>query len=169
MYNIIAKKAYEDGADYYITLNDDAILKTENWTSIMVNSVHNNPLLPEFGTTGFVSSKEGIGDPFAQFNFVSRTHLEIFNQTIYTPAIPNWGIDNWICYIYKPYDSFYLNRDLMMENHVEDGKARYETDKKFNEKLKPELKHSVRLIKRYLDYKEIEYNYHAVDEMLNKK
>lgn len=56
-----------------------------------------------------------------------------------------------------------------MENHVEDGKARYETDKKFNDKLKPELKHSVKLIKKYLDDREIEYNYHAVDEMLNKK
>lgn len=86
MYNIIAKKAYDDGADYFITLNDDALLEVREWTSVMIYTLYNNPLLSNFGTTGFVNKREGLGDPSAQFNFVSRIHMEIFNQTLYTPV-----------------------------------------------------------------------------------
>lgn len=83
MYNILAKKAYDEGSNYFITLNDDAILKTKNWTSSMVNTLHSNPILSDFGTTGFV----GINNlKLLQFNFISRKHLDIFNHTFYTPV-----------------------------------------------------------------------------------
>lgn len=84
MYNILARKAYDEGADYFITLNDDAIINTRKWTSIMVNTLHSNPIISGFGTTGFVSVNK---TKFIQFNFVSKTHLDIFNQTFYTPVL----------------------------------------------------------------------------------
>lgn len=83
MYNILARKAYEDGSDYFITLNDDAIIQTKNWTSKMVKLLQKNPLLHDFGSTGFV----GVNNlTLLQFNFISRIHLDIFNQTFYTPV-----------------------------------------------------------------------------------
>lgn len=83
MYNILAQKAYKDGSDYFITLNDDAILQTKNWTSAMVNLLHNNPILSDFGGTGFV----GINNlQLIQFNFISRKHFDIFNHTFYSPV-----------------------------------------------------------------------------------
>lgn len=55
-----------------------------------------------------------------------------------------------------------------MQNHVEDGGARYVVDSKFKSILNLELKNSVKLIKNYLDSKGIKYNYHVIDELLNK-
>lgn len=83
MYNTLARKAYDDGADYFITLNDDAIINTKKWTSKMVNLLNTKLITYNFGTTGFVSVNK---TNFIQFNFVSRLHLDIFNQTFYTPV-----------------------------------------------------------------------------------
>lgn len=83
MYNTLAKKAYSDGADYFITLNDDAILKPHNWTSTMIYSIHNNPLRSEFGTTGFIDSHN---PKLIQFNFISKIHLDIFRLNLYPPV-----------------------------------------------------------------------------------
>lgn len=82
MYNIIAKKAYYDGANYFINMNDDIILRTKKWSTIMIKSLYNNPLLSDFGTTGF----QEVNWEYSQFNFVSKTHLEIFNKNFYTPV-----------------------------------------------------------------------------------
>lgn len=86
MYNLIAKKAYDDGSNYFITMNDDAIITTLKWTSKMIDLIHHNPLLKDFGTTGFVNKVEVINEPFAQFSFVSRIHFEIFEKALYTPV-----------------------------------------------------------------------------------
>lgn len=84
MYNVLAERAYVDGSDYFITLNDDAIIQTKNWTSAMVNLLHNNPIISNFGSTGFV----GINNlKLLQFNFISRKHLDIMNHTFYTPVL----------------------------------------------------------------------------------
>lgn len=86
MYNILAEKAYDDGADYFITLNDDAIITTINWSNKMISKIRNNIILSDFGTTGFVNKIEVVSEPFAQFSFVSRIHFEIFNKILYTPV-----------------------------------------------------------------------------------
>lgn len=83
MYNIIAKLAYNFGANYFITLNDDSVILTKNWTSTMIHLLHSNSLLSDFGTTGFVEEKK---NNFIQFNFVSRLHFNLFNKTLYTPV-----------------------------------------------------------------------------------
>lgn len=50
----------------------------------MVYSLHNNPILSKFGTTGFV----GINNlKLLQFNFISRTYLDIFNSNFYPPVL----------------------------------------------------------------------------------
>lgn len=54
MYNALTRVAYKDGSDYYITLNDDAILITRNWTTMMINTLYKNQFLSNFGTTGFI-------------------------------------------------------------------------------------------------------------------
>lgn len=54
-----------------------------------------------------------------------------------------------------------------MLNHIDIGKVRYKADEEYETKLKPELIHSMKLIKKYLDNKEIEYNYAAVDIALS--
>lgn len=84
MYNILARVAYNNGADYFITLNDDIIIKASNWTSKMIQLINNNKLLSNFGTTGFV----GINNMnLIQLNFISRIHLEIFALNFYPTVL----------------------------------------------------------------------------------
>lgn len=165
MYNILAKKAYDDGSDYFITLNDDTILQTKNWTSAMVNILQNNPILSDFGTTGFVGTNNL---QLLQFNFISRKHFDIFNQTFYTPVMSNWGIDNWICDMYYTFNSCYINTNLTMVNHVDIPKERYEIDRQFKEKLYSEIKHYVSIVRKHFDENRIKYDIQAVNKILSK-
>lgn len=79
----------------------------------------------------------------------------------------NWGIDNWMCDIYKPFNSCYLNTKLSMINHVDMPKERYEIDRQFINKLKSEIKYYVKLIKKYLDQNGLKYNITNVNKILN--
>lgn len=54
MYNHIANCSYKDGFDYILIFNDDAIILTYNWTTIMINSLEHNSLINNFGSTGFI-------------------------------------------------------------------------------------------------------------------
>lgn len=178
MYNYIAKEAYnyyltyynnsyEDKADYYVTLDDDVIIETENWTSKMIEKLYNNKLHKNFGITGFVNPSEFMGSPYAQFSFVSKIHMEIFNSFLYTTGLVNWGIDNWICYIYEPFNSFYLNYDYKMLNHIEIESPRFEPDRDFMYQLKIELISGINTIAKYLDKNGIYYNMRLVTKALD--
>lgn len=61
----------------------------------------------------------------------------------------NWGIDNWICDVYKSFNSCYINSNLTMLNHVGNKKERYIVDIKFRKKLDIEIKHYSKIIKKY--------------------
>lgn len=80
----------------------------------------------------------------------------------------NWGIDNWICDMYKPFNSCYLNINLTMVNHVDMPKERYEIDRQFIDKLNIEIKHYIRIVKNYFDLNKIKYNIQAVNKTLTR-
>lgn len=54
MYNYIADYSYKDGFDYLLTFNDDAIILTYNWTKKMIESLKNNKMISNLGSTGFI-------------------------------------------------------------------------------------------------------------------
>lgn len=69
----------------------------------------------------------------------------------------NWGIDTWMCEIYKPFNSCFLNTNLTMVNHVNNSKERYEIDYQFREKLSNEIRHYISIIKKHLEKYKIKY------------
>lgn len=64
--------------------------------------------------------------------------------------MPNWGIDAWMCEIYKPFNSCYINQKLLMENHISSSSERYDIDKNYKKKLKKEVNNSINILRFYL-------------------
>lgn len=64
--------------------------------------------------------------------------------------MPNWGIDNWICDIYKPFSSCFLNNKMQMQNHVGNNSIRYKIDRGYKLKLVVEVNKSILAIESYL-------------------
>lgn len=80
----------------------------------------------------------------------------------------NWGIDDWMCDIYKPFNSCYLNENITMVNHVDMPAVRYEIDRHFKDKLNGEIKHYIRVVKKHFDENKIKYNILEVNKILSR-
>jgi hypothetical protein len=93
MWNILAKKSYEEGTDYMFQCGDDIEYHYIGWVDecVKVLQKHNN-----IGMTGpFDVIEKRI---FTQ-TFVHKTHWEIFG--FYFPEeIKNWFCDDWINEVY---------------------------------------------------------------------
>ena len=122
MWNILFKKAYDDGFDYFYQCGDDIIFRTNGWIndSIKMLKSKNN-----IGLTGPINNNNRI----LTQSFVSRKHMEIFGW--YFPReIKNWCCDDWYNMVYRPNYLYPLNNHFA-ENRG--GEPRYDinNDRKF--------------------------------------
>jgi hypothetical protein len=94
MWNILFKKAYENGYNYFYQCGDDIIFKTKGWIndSIKMLKIHDN-----IGLTGPINNNNRI----LTQSFVSRKHMEIFGW-YFPEEIKNWCCDDWYNMVYSP-------------------------------------------------------------------
>jgi hypothetical protein len=99
MWNILFKKAYDDGCDYFFQCGDDIYFKTKGWVndSISVLKSHKN-----VGMTGPINNNPRI----LTQSFVSRMHMEILGY-YFPEEIINWFCDDWINEVYKNINHFF--------------------------------------------------------------
>ena len=94
MWNVLFKRAYIDGADYFFQCGDDINFRTNGWVSACVETLkkHNN-----IGITGPINNNCRI---LTQC-MVSRCHMDIFGY-FFPEEIKNWCCDDWYNLVYQP-------------------------------------------------------------------
>jgi hypothetical protein len=92
-----------------------------------VNSLSNNPLKKNFGVTGplDINLKRHRDITILTQSFVHRTHYEIFGF-LYPWIFKNWYSDDWMTYIYSPWNSTFIRNDIEVDNSQITG-TRYHT------------------------------------------
>jgi hypothetical protein len=94
IWNVLTKKAIQDGYDYLYLCGDDISLSTDNgWFNVMRKSLKKNK---NIGIAGGDSGNPNL--PMTQF-LIHKTHYEIFDF-VFPPLIENWFCDNWIQEVY---------------------------------------------------------------------
>lgn len=114
MWNILFKRAYDEGCNYFYQCGDDIIFNTKGWINDCIDTLANHD---NIGITGPVNNNNFI---LTQV-FVSRIHMHIF-QEFFPEEIVNWGCDDWYNWIYKP-DYFFPLKKHYCSN--EGGTPRY--------------------------------------------
>lgn len=99
MWNILFRRAYDDGCEYFFQCGDDIYFKTKGWVndSISVLQKYNG-----IGMTGPINNNPRI----LTQSFVSRMHMEILGY-YFPEEIINWFCDDWINNVYKGVDRFF--------------------------------------------------------------
>ena len=121
MWNILFKKAYDEGCQYFFQCGDDINFKTKNWINdgIKVLKAHNN-----IGITGPINNNPRI----LTQAMVSRNHMEIFGW-FFPEEIINWCCDDWYNWVYQP-NNFYPLCNHFCSN--DGGSPRYDVNNNNN-------------------------------------
>lgn len=106
MWNILYKKAYEDGCDYFYQCGDDIEFTTSGWLSQSIIALQKNN---NVGVSGPKNRSEN--DLLLTQALVSRKHMDIFGF-LFPPLIKNWYCDNWLSEVYQPSCFFLLSHHL---------------------------------------------------------
>ena len=94
MWNILFKKAYADGCDYFVQCGDDVELLDNNWVIESVGSLKTHQNM------GMIGPADIDYPRILTQTMVSRVHMEIFG--FYFPEeIINWYCDDWINFVYR--------------------------------------------------------------------
>lgn len=102
MWNILFKKAYDDGCDYFYQCGDDINFKTVGWVKDCIKKLNENN---DIGTVGPINNDGRI----LTQTMVSRKHMDIFGW-YFPEEIINWCCDDWINLVYKPKYLYKLNK-----------------------------------------------------------
>lgn len=100
MWNILFKKAYDDGFEYFYQCGDDISFKTKGWINDSIKALKNNNGI---GISGPINNNNRI---LTQAMF-SRKHMDIFGY-MFPEQIKNWCCDDWYNLVYKPKHFFPL-------------------------------------------------------------
>lgn len=115
-YNTIARRAYDNGCQYFVFSNDDLQFETPNWASLAVQQLLAYDV-PNFGTVGF-ADKTAPGNP--SFHMVHRTHMDrVFDEfgPIYCPfPNPHAYCDYFIFDVYAPFGHAVMRMDIQVLN-----------------------------------------------------
>lgn len=114
MWNILFKKAYDDGFDYFYQTGDDINFKTSGWINASINALKMNN---DIGLSGPINNNNRI----LTQAMVSRKHMEIFGW-FFPEEIKNWCCDDWYNMVYSP-DYLYVINSHYCSN--DGGQPRY--------------------------------------------
>eukprot|EP00750_Incisomonas_marina_P013219 INCI17256.4.p1 GENE.INCI17256.4~~INCI17256.4.p1 ORF type:complete len:536 (+),score=71.19 INCI17256.4:739-2346(+) len=96
IWNHLAWKAVDEGADFLYQTNDDMEFQTACWANEFVASLQSRFPVVNLG----VAAPEDAGNKrVVTQSFVHRTHVEIFG-VYYHPVFKNWFSDDWITRVY---------------------------------------------------------------------
>jgi hypothetical protein len=120
-FNEVTKKAYDDGAEYIVRINDDSRFLTPGWIELGISALKNmNP--PNVGVVA-PTCNDGKMEIFTH-DMVHRTHMDMFGW-YYPPVFENWYVDDWITKVYQPNRSIQIP-EWRIQHHI--SKERYVPD-----------------------------------------
>ncbi|MFH1352769.1 MAG: hypothetical protein ABIH68_04245 [bacterium] len=143
VWNILFKKAYDDGCDYFYQLGDDIELLSDGWSSIFVN------VLKESRGVGVTGPMEEHNRRILTQTFVSRVHMDIFGY-YFTPIVKNWSCDDWLHNVYMP-DYNFWRKDVLVRN-TSVGTTKYDIDNVSAKKIRKEIKKDRKKLIKWLNY-----------------
>lgn len=114
MWNVLYKKAYDDGCDYFYQCGDDIVFTTKHWVKDSIAALRKNN---DIGIAGPLNNNARI---LTQV-MVSRRHMDIFGF-FFPEELINWCCDDWYNYLYHDKHFFPLRKHLC--NNV-GGEPRY--------------------------------------------
>jgi hypothetical protein len=100
MWNVLFKKAYDEGCQYFYQCGDDIKFHTKGWVNSSIKLLEHKP--DRLGMTGPANNNPHI----LTQSFVSRKHMELFGY-YFPEEIVNWYCDDWINEVYKGLDHFF--------------------------------------------------------------
>lgn len=97
--NYISQRAYEQGADWFLRVNDDTVFSKTNWSSAMVQELQSFRPISGLGVTGPY-------DAYSQrdlltHSMVGRLHFQVFGFH-FPYTFGNFWSDDWIHQVYVP-------------------------------------------------------------------
>ena len=156
-FNEAAKAAFDEGAEYYVRINDDTEFITPNW--ITKGTISLQSFLPQnVGVVGPLC-RDGNTEILTH-DMVHRTHLQIFNGTYYPNVFNNWWLDDWITLVYSTENlgGIWNNSLVLVEwkvrHHIEE--TRYKVHHGDKKHLESELHRGKERILSYI-------NTHGID------
>lgn len=175
IFNYLSGVAWDDGCDFFYRINDDTVLMTEEmlgkdgnrgklalvkepnrWTSIFIEMLAAfKP--PYVGVVGPIVHGSMENFRILTHDFVSRHHLEIFPWH-YSPAFPDWYLDNWISRVYSDVNT--QKTRLVAVAHSE-GETRYKVSLRKKAAIKllnREVKRGREMVKAFLAQRRIKAN-----------
>uniref|UniRef100_A0A7S4MRJ8 Uncharacterized protein n=1 Tax=Odontella aurita TaxID=265563 RepID=A0A7S4MRJ8_9STRA len=97
-FNDIARVAFNDGAEYFVRVNDDTEFVTPGWITLGTSKLRSfDP--PNVGVVGPICHQGNT--EILTHDMVHRNHMIIFNETYYPEVFRNWYLDDWIDGVYK--------------------------------------------------------------------
>lgn len=126
----MARQAYTGGADYFYRVNDDTEV-TANWPHMFVTALHS--LSAPFGVVGPLCQQGNQN--ILTHDFVSRTHMEVFDMNYYPPELTDWWMDDWISWVYGQKRTFRALQHPVIHHTGAHGQ-RYEVDRSHEKLLK---------------------------------
>jgi hypothetical protein len=143
--NAMARKAYQDGMDYLVRVNDDSSFETKNWTSRGISVLrHYSP--SNIGVVGPTCHQGNRA--ILTHDMVHRTHLDIFDF-YYPPYFDNWWSDNWITRVYSSDRSTKL-ASWIIKHHTGYHGKRYNVDTKKQARLEKLLSYDKQRLDEYI-------------------
>lgn len=144
-FNDVTTKAYEDGAEYIVRVNDDTEFITSGWITQGIEALRAfSP--PNVGVVGPLC-REG-NTAILTHDMVHRTHLQIF-ETYYPPVFHNWWLDDWITRVYEP-DRSRVLKTWVVKHHTDKHGTRYTVKHQVVKELEPEIEKGKALIKAWM-------------------
>ena len=112
IWNCLFAKAYADGNEYFVQLNDDVEFKSEGWLSSSIR------MLPK-STPGVIGMNDNTWQcKLYTQTLVNRIHYEIFHGQYFPLVLRNWYSDNWISSVYGEEGGKCNKAALISNGHV---------------------------------------------------
>ena len=131
VFNEIARKAYDLGADFMYRVNDDTEFHGR-WPKLYSDTLMS--LSKPYGVIGPRCTP--TQNRILTHDFVHRTHMEIFNRTYYPVELVDWWMDDWISSVYGISRTF-MSKTVTVIHHVKYHGRRYDVNESNQELLVP--------------------------------
>ena len=151
-FNQILERAFEDGNDYLVRINDDTQFLTKSWTSLAIDELMRNTP-PNVGVVGpVVHGPRNVNARILTHDVVHRTHMEIFRCDYYPKVFENVWIDDWITRVYAQRARSLSN--WRVHHHTGHHGTRYGVDKSLKRMLQAEIGSGTIQIERWVRHHE---------------
>lgn len=118
IWNWMARRCYDDGADYFVAANDDLLFQTP-WGDESVR------MMSERGLS-LLAWHDDSFPGFPTFHMSAREHLDVFGGVYYPLPFHGAHQDPWIYDVYRQYGRAELCDQIRVRNHVGGSTVRYE-------------------------------------------